>query len=104
MLKIVVTDTPIDERRGIGKNQKPYHIRTQFAYAYVVSKEGLLGDFPEKFEISLEESQTPYPRGTYTLQPSSLKVVADSFGHSKLEIDRPRLVPVASPAASARTA
>lgn len=100
MIKIVITNTPIDERRGVSaKTNKPYHLRTQYGYAYTVDKNGVVADFPEKFEISLEEGQFPYARGEYTLQPSTLKVVADSYGHSSLAVDRPRLVSVAAPAA-----
>lgn len=103
-IRIDVTDTPIDEKHGISsKTQKAYHMRTQTAYAYVVSHEGVLCDFPEKFEISLEDGQSPYVRGSYTLHPSVFVIKADSFGHPKLVADdRPRLVAV--PAASSAPA
>jgi hypothetical protein len=95
MLKIQVTDTPLVEKKGIGKTSgKPFHMRTQIVYAYTVTSDGVLPDFPEKFEIDLEDGQTPYPRGVYTLHPSTLYVKADNFGHPKMTVGRPRLVPV----------
>lgn len=101
-MRVDVTDTPINEKNGISvKNQKPYHMRTQTAYAYVVSREGVLCDFPEKFEIPLDEGQTPYARGTYTLHPSAYVIKVDAFGHPKLAADdRPRLVAVPSASAA----
>lgn len=96
MIKIQVTSAPIDEKTGVSpKSGKPYRIRTQKGYAFVVDKNGVIAEIPEKFDIQLEDAAVPYAPGFYTLQPSSLRVVGGPFG-STLEVDRPRLVPVAS--------
>ena len=97
MIKITVTNSPIREMKGIGKTSgRPYHMRIQTVYAHTINKEGVLGDFPDKFELALDEGELPYHAGQYTLQPSSLYVSRDG----KLEL-RPRLTP-APPAASSR--
>jgi hypothetical protein len=90
MIKIAITSGEIRELKGVGKTSgKPYHMRIQTAYAFTVSPDGVLADFPDKFEIALEADQSPYPRGNYLLQPSAVFVSRD--GH--LDI-RPRLAPV----------
>jgi len=100
MIKITITDTPIIENKGVSaKTGKAYHMRTQTGYAHVMSDDGVLADFPEKFEFSLEEGQAPYPRGSYTLQPSMVKVKVDAYGKPQLVLGRPRLVAVQAAAA-----
>jgi len=92
MIKIAITSPDIREMKGIGKTSgKPYHMRIQTAHAFAVDKDGVAGEFPDKFEIALDEGQTPYARGSYTLHPSSLYVGRDG----RIEL-RPRLVPVAA--------
>ena len=96
MIKITVTDTPIREMKGIGKTSgKPYHMRIQTVYAHTMSPEGVMADFPDKFELALDDGQNPFPRGVYTLAPSSVFVSRDG----KLDI-RPRLVPIPAKAAA----
>jgi hypothetical protein len=88
MIKIAITSPEIKELKGIGKiSGKAYHMRIQTAHAFIVDKDGVVGEFPDKFEIALEEGQIPYPRGTYTLAPSSVYISRDG----KFEC-RPRLV------------
>lgn len=95
MIKIVITSPEIREMKGVGKTSgKPYHMRFQTGHAFTVDKEGVMAEFPDKFEIVLEADQTPYARGSYTLQPSALFVSRDG----RLEV-RPWLAPVAVPAA-----
>lgn len=90
MIKIAITSPEIKELKGIGKTSgKPYHMRIQTAHAFTVSKDGELSEFPDKFEISLDDDQPPYLRGHYTLSPSALFVSRDG----RLEC-RPRLVAV----------
>lgn len=90
MIQIRITTPEIREMKGIGKTSgKPYHMRFQTGYAFVVDKDGVVGDFPDKFEIILEPEQAPYARGSYTLQPSALFVSRDG----RLEV-RPALAPV----------
>lgn len=95
MITIAVTSPEIREMKGIGKvSGRPYHMRIQTAHAFTVSADGVLAEFPDKFEIALDEGQLPYPRGKYHLADSSIAV--DRTG--RLEV-RPRLLPVAAPSA-----
>lgn len=92
MINIVITSSDIKELKGNGKaSGKPYHLRIQTAYAFPVDVDGVVSEMPDKFEILLESDQTPYPRGKYLLQPSSVSVSRDG----RLEV-RPRLAPVAA--------
>ena len=92
MIKIAITTSDIREMKGVGKvSGKPYHMRIQTAHAFTVSPEGVLSEFPDKFEIALDADQTPYARGNYTLSPSAVFVGRDG----RMEV-RPRLVPVAA--------
>lgn len=96
MITIAITSPEIREMKGIGKTSgKPYHMRIQTAYAFTMSADGVLADFPDKFEIALEEGQFPYVRGKYHLADSSVKVSRDG----RLEV-RPALVAI--PAATAK--
>jgi hypothetical protein len=90
MIKIQITSPEIREMKGIGKTSgKPYHMRFQSGYAFTVDASGAIAEFPDKFEITLEDGQFPYQRGTYQLQPSAVYVNRDG----RLEV-RPRLAPV----------
>lgn len=92
--KIFVTSPEIREMKGIGKtSNKPYHLRFQNAHAFTTSVDGVVAEFPDKFEIMLEDGQFPYQRGYYTLAPSAIQVSRDG----KLEV-RPRLLAVPAPA------
>ena len=96
MLKIVITSPEFREMKGIGKaSGKPYHMRIQTAHAFTVSPDGVTSEFPDKFEIALEDGQFPYARGSYSLAPSAIQVSRDG----RLEC-RPRLV--AAPVAAAK--
>lgn len=96
-IRIVITSPEIREMKGIGKiSQKPYHMRIQIAHAFPVDKDGVIAEFPDKFEIALDSDQAPYPRGNYTLQPSAIYVSRDG----KLSIS-PRLAPAAAPTVKA---
>lgn len=90
MIKIAVTSPSIVERKGTSKTSgKDYHLRIQTAHAFTISEDGIVAEFPDKFEILLDKEQVPYARGTYTLSPSACFVSRDG----RLDI-RPRLVPV----------
>lgn len=93
MIKIAITSPDIREMKGIGKTSgKPYHMRIQTAHAFTVDPAtGVVSEFPDKFEISLDTDQAPYARGTYTLSPSAVFVGREG----RMEV-RPRLVPVAA--------
>jgi len=91
MIKIVITSPEIKELKGIGKTSgKPYHMRFQTGHAFTVDPNtGTLGEYPDKFEFTLEEGQQPYARGSYQLSPSAVFVGRDG----RMEL-RPRLVPI----------
>lgn len=91
MIQIAIASPDIREMKGIAKTSgKPYHMRIQTGYAFTISPDGVVSDFPDKFEIALESDQVPYPRGKYTLQPSAVYVSRDG----RLNVS-PRLAPVA---------
>lgn len=92
MIKIVITSPDIVERKGVGKvSGKPYHLRIQTGHAFTVSPEGVVAEFPDKFETLLDEGQSPYARGNYTLSPSAVFINREG----QMDI-RARLVPLAS--------
>lgn len=96
MIKIAITSSEIVERKGTSKaTGKPYHLRIQTAHAFTISPEGVLAEYPDKFEILLDAEQAPFARGTYQLSPSSVYVGREG----RIEV-RPRLVPVAAKAAA----
>lgn len=96
MIKIFVTSPEVREMKGIGKTSgKPYHMRFQTGHAFTVDPfTGAAGEFPDKFEISLEDGQFPYQRGYYTLAPGALRVNREG----RLEV-RPQLVAIQAKAA-----
>lgn len=78
MIKIAITSSDVREMKGVGKTSgKPYHMRFQKGFAFTVDKDGVVAEFPDKFEIILEEGQIPYARGSYLLGPSSVFVNRD---------------------------
>lgn len=92
MIKVVISSPDFKELKGIAKGTgNPYHMRIQTAHAFTVSPDGVVTEFPDKFEISLEKEQAPYPRGAYTLSPSAVFVGREG----RMEI-RPRLIPVSA--------
>ena len=92
MIKIVITSPDVVNRAGIGKSSgKAYDFNIQTAHAFTMSDDGVMQEFPDKFEMILDKDQPPFPRGHYTLSPSSVYVSRDG----RLEC-RPRLVPVAT--------
>jgi Helix-destabilising protein len=94
MIEIRITSPDVRELKGASKSTgKEYHLRFQTGYAFTVSKDGQVAEFPEKFEISLDKDQPAYSRGVYKLSPSAVYVNRDG----RLDVS-PRLVPVSTPA------
>jgi len=90
MIKIAITSPEVREMKGVGKTSgKPYHLRFQTGHAFTIGKDGVIAEFPDKFEIILEDGQPAYSRGHYQLSPSALYVSRDG----RLEVS-PRLVPL----------
>jgi hypothetical protein len=94
MIKIEIDNLPVRELKGTSMKSgspKPYHMRFQTGYAFCVdSSTGAIAKYPDKFEIRLENEQSPFAPGVYQLLPSSLTVSRDGG----LEVT-PRLAPVA---------
>ena len=83
-LIIEITSQELNVKSGTSnRTGKPYHIREQTAYLH---KKGQA--YPDKFVISLESDQAPFPPGNYDLIPESFYI--DRF--SQLAV-RPKLVP-----------
>lgn len=88
--KITISKPDLNVVKGVSaKSGKPYELRIQTGYLHSVSADGVVGDFPDKFEFILEDGQQPYARGVYSLSPSALQVSRDG----RLET-RVRLLPV----------
>jgi len=89
MLTIVVTKPEIRELQGNAKvSGRPFHMRIQTAFAYTGDPDGVVSEFPEKFELILEKGAEPYARGKYQLAPSALAV-----RDRELTVGSVRLVP-----------
>lgn len=75
MIKIEIDSQEVRELKGLSaKSNKPYHLRIQHGYAFIVGPDGKPNKYPEKFEFMLEAEQAPYPNGVYALHPSALGV------------------------------
>lgn len=83
-LMIEITSTDLNVKSGTSQRTgKPYHIREQTAYMH---KKG--NPYPDKFTISIEQDQAPFPIGNYDLHPGSFYV--DRFNQLAV---RPKLTP-----------
>lgn len=96
MLKVTILKPDLKEIKGTSAAGKPYHLRIQTAYASTIDDDGVVSEIPEKFEVLLDADQAAYPRGIYSLQPSSLTVDRDG----RLAV-RPRFSPIPVTAAKA---
>lgn len=75
MLKVVVESEEVREKSGTSpRTQKPYRIREQGAYVYLIGKDGKENRFPTAIRVNLEDDQAPFKVGEYTLSLSSLYV------------------------------
>ena len=75
MIKIEILSDVVNVKRGNAKvTGKPYEIREQIGYAFLVDKDGVIPKYPTKIVVNLEDAQAPYPLGSYTLSPAALYV------------------------------
>lgn len=75
MIKIEIDSLEVREQSGVSKTTgKPYHLRFQSGYAFVIGPGGKPFKYPEGFELILDADQAPYPPGLYQLHPSSIRV------------------------------
>lgn len=91
MIRIEIESAEVITKSGVAAaTGKPYTIREQDAWAYLVGQNGKPNKHPDAMKIALERDQSPYAVGAYILDPGSLYVA--SFG--KLSIGRVRLNPL----------
>ena len=90
MIRIEVDSITVEERRGTGKNGKPYCIREQGAYAHVLDEHGRAGKYPVRCKLNLDEEQAPFAPGDYQIDPRSL-MVGD---FDRVTVGRLRIVPL----------
>jgi hypothetical protein len=78
MITVRIVNPQVKELKGVSKTTgKDYHIRTQVGHAFVIDRDGVVSEYPEKFEISLERDQPPFAAGFYQLHPSAVYVNRD---------------------------
>ena len=75
MIKVEIDSQDLREIKGVSpKTNKPYHLRIQSGYIFIVGADGKPGKYPEKFEFMLDSDQVPFPPGLYQLHPSAIGV------------------------------
>lgn len=100
MLRVIVESAEVSEKSGIAaKSGKPYRIREQECYVYLVDQHGTEKKFPAPMRVGLDDAP-PYQPGEYRLSPECLYV----GDFSRLMVGRIRLVPKAAQSAAPRAA
>lgn len=75
MIKIEIASTDVGVKSGVAvKTGKPYSIREQQAFAYVLDRDGQPQKYPQAIRINLRDDQAPYAVGLYTVDPRSFYV------------------------------
>jgi hypothetical protein len=83
MLKIEIASPAITTKSGIAaKSGKPYTIREQEAFAYVVDRNGQPQKYPSKIRLNLGDDQQGYAVGFYIVDDRSFFV--DRFDNLSL--------------------
>jgi hypothetical protein len=99
MLRVQVESAAVLEKSGTSaKSGKPYRIREQEVYVYLIDQSGAEKRFPAAMKVGLEDGALPYQPGEYMLSPDCLYV--GDFG--RLVVGRIRLFP--RPASSTKAA
>lgn len=74
-IRIEVKSPVVVENSGTAKaSGKPYTIRKQTAWAHVVDQDGKPYEYPARIELQLDNDQSPFAVGLYTIAPSSFFV------------------------------
>jgi hypothetical protein len=72
-IKIEIESAEVVIKSGIAaKTGKPYSIREQKGWAYLLAADGKPQRHPVTFKVSLRDDQNPYAPGNYTLSLSSI--------------------------------
>lgn len=96
MLRVQVENSAVIEKSGTSaKTGKPYRIREQEVYVYLVDSSGVEKRFPAAMKVGLDDAP-PYQAGEYFLRPDCLYV--GDFG--RLVVGRITLIPRAAAAPS----
>jgi len=98
-IKIEVSSTTVEEKSGMSKNNKPYLIREQVGYAYVLDENGNPDKYPVKCRLPLETDQPAYRPGFYSVDARSF-MVGD---YDRLALGRVRLTPQAAAAPTGKS-
>lgn len=86
-IRIEIESTEVFSKSGTSKAGKPFSLREQKGYAFMLDEKGQPRRHPQEIRFILEGEQPPYPVGMYTLDLSSLYV--GRFGN--LEVGNLRL-------------
>jgi Helix-destabilising protein. len=99
MFRVIVETADVFEKKGIAaKTGKPYQIREQEVYVYLLDSQGVEKKFPSAIRVGLDDSPA-YQPGEYRLSPDFLHV----GDFARLMVGRIRLLPKAAALAAART-
>jgi hypothetical protein len=73
MIRIEIETAEVKTKSGIAaKSGKPYSIREQAGWAYVMGRDGQALRHPVKCSLTLRDDQPPYQPGNYQLSPASI--------------------------------
>jgi len=73
MIRIEIESAEVKTKSGIAaKSGKPYSIREQAGWAYVMGRDGQALRHPVKCSLTLRDDQPPYQPGNYQLSPASI--------------------------------
>lgn len=99
MIRIEIKTEHVNERSGISpRTLRPYTMREQIGWAYLIAEDGSNDPYPTKVKIPLDEAQFAFKPGFYTISPTSFYVGK----YDVLELGRLKLIP--APLQSAKAA
>lgn len=87
LIKVKVQDALVSVREGVSKAGKPYKMTTQENIFVELNGE------IRKVPITMQDGQTPYAAGNYSLDPSSLLTIGQ-YGFEIVKFQPLQLVPV----------
>jgi len=73
MIKIEIQSTDLLTKSGVSaKTGRPYNMREQSAWAHTCDRNGKPNPYPVRLALMLNDDQSAYAPGLYTLAPESL--------------------------------
>lgn len=85
MFRVIIT------RASVAVGTKGW--RKQSAGIFLIDKDGVVDDFPTKFDVMRGPEDKDYPPGEYQMNPASVTVQADKYGSGHVTVSRIILVP-----------